>query len=49
MATTKQREAARQNVKKAQSAARQDIGGRSKMGKSQLIRAVSQKRRTRSG
>jgi hypothetical protein len=100
MATTKQREAARRNVKQAQSAARQkrtitqlsaetrsalgregakaaarkrgassgtgsgagamtvaelrreaarlEIDGRSKMGKAQLIRAVSQKRRSRS-
>jgi hypothetical protein len=100
MATTKQRETARKNVKKAQSAARQkgtisklssetrsalgregakaaarkrgassgtgtgagamtvtelrreaarlEISGRSKMGKAQLIRAVSQKRRSRS-
>jgi hypothetical protein len=99
MATQKQRQAARKNVKKAQSAARQkktitklspqtrsalgregskaaarkrgasrgtgsgagamtvtelrreaaklDIAGRSKMGKAQLIRAVSQKRRSR--
>jgi hypothetical protein len=100
MASQKQRQAARRNVKKAQSAARQkktisklssktrsalgregskaaarkrgasrgtgtgagamtvtelrreaaklDISGRSKMGKAQLIRAVSQKRRSRS-
>ncbi|HWD85319.1 MAG TPA: Rho termination factor N-terminal domain-containing protein [Solirubrobacteraceae bacterium] len=101
MATTKQRETARKNVKKAQAGARQKrtisnlspqtrsalgregakaaarkrgatsgtgsgagamtvtelrreaarlgIDGRSKMGKAQLIRAVSQKRRSRSG
>jgi hypothetical protein len=68
MATTKQRETARKNVKKAQQgaqkkrtigagamtvtelrreAARLGIEGRSKMGKAQLIRAVSQKRRSR--
>jgi hypothetical protein len=50
MATTKQREAARKNVKKAQAGAKQkqtlkarklDIKGRSKMGKTDLKCAVA--------
>jgi len=52
MATEKQRAAARKNVKKAQSGAGEEVDlelvGRSKMGKAQLIRAVGQKRRSRS-
>jgi hypothetical protein len=53
MATTKQRAAARKNVKKAQAGGRRkktitslSIEGRSRMGKAQLIRAVGQKRRS---